>query len=317
LSRATRLSAVALTAVGVVVATLVASPAAAADSATAITTETATIETTPANETAATTETAPATTESAPATTQTAPATTESAPAPTVTPPATAATVTRIVTRARLTTRQHTVHPGQRARLTASVAYGAHAARVTRARVYLQYRRSGLWRTVTSRPLSGRGYATFVVKPARSTAYRLVFRSGYGRFTGSVSATRVVRRTPWPASALRARVVRAAAKQVGKPYVFGATGPRAFDCSGLTQYAFRKAGVRLAHQSTAQAHRGRWVSRTAARPGDLVVFYFRGYAYHVAVYAGGGYIYEASNPGRPIGKHRLWSSSVSFRRLIG
>jgi cell wall-associated NlpC family hydrolase len=73
----------------------------------------------------------------------------------------------------------------------------------------------------------------------------------------------------------------------------------------------------LAHLSTAQATRGRPVSRAAARPGDLVVFHAWGYAYHVAVYAGGGYVYEASNPGQPIGKHRLWSSSVTFRRLIG
>jgi peptidoglycan DL-endopeptidase CwlO len=285
LLRATRLSAVALAAVGVVAASLVvASPAAAVDTATSIPTATTTTKTT----TSATTTTTTATT-----------------------------AATRIVTRARLTTHQRTIHRGQRAWLTASATYGAHATRVTGVRVYLQYRTKGHWRTMASKPLSSRGYATFVVKPRWSTAYRMIFPAGHGRFTGSTSPTQVVRLTPWPASTLRARVVRAAARQVGKPYVFGAAGPRAFDCSGLTQYAFRQAGVHLAHQSTAQARRGRWVSRSAARPGDLVVFLSGGYAYHVAVYAGGGYIYEASNPGQPIGKHRLWSASVTFRRLVG
>jgi cell wall-associated NlpC family hydrolase len=280
LLRATRLSAVALTAVGVVAASLVAaSPAAASDTVTTPPTATTTTKTT------------------------------------TSTP--TTAAVTRIVTRARMTTRQRTIHRGQRAWLTASVTYGAHATRVTGIRVYLQHRTKGHWRTIASKPLSSRGYATFAVKPQWSTAYRVIFPSGHGRFTGSTSATQIVRLTPWPASALRAKVVRAAARQVGKPYVFGAAGPRAFDCSGLTQYAFRAAGVKLSHQSTSQASRGRRISRTAARAGDLVVFWSGGYAYHVAVYAGGGYVYEASNPGQPIGKHRLWSSSVSFRRLVG
>src|SRR4029079_19638491 len=98
--------------------------------------------------------------------------------------------------------------------------------------------------------------------------------------------------TPCRGAAWRAIVVREAARRVGKPYVFGSTGPRSFDCSGLTRYAFRQAGVKLAHQSTAQARRGRSVSRKRARPGDLFVFWSGGYAYHVAVYAGGGYIYE-------------------------
>ena len=78
-----------------------------------------------------------------------------------------------------------------------------------------------------------------------------------------------------------APVVAFARKQVGKPYRWGATGPRAYDCSGLTQAAYRKVGKRLPHQSGAQARRAYRISWAAAVPGDLVTA-----PGHVGIYAG-------------------------------
>ncbi len=86
--------------------------------------------------------------------------------------------------------------------------------------------------------------------------------------------------------------------QRGDPYRWGAAGPNAFDCSGLTQYAFAKAGKRLPHSSRMQSTMGRYVSKANLRPGDLVFFYRP--VGHVAMYIGNGKIVHASRAGQPV-----------------
>lgn len=83
--------------------------------------------------------------------------------------------------------------------------------------------------------------------------------------------------------------------QVGKPYIYGATGPNAFDCSGLTQAAWRAAGVSIPRTSEAQWHGLTRVS--TPRVGDLIVYRGGG---HVAVYVGHGKIVEAPSPGKTV-----------------
>ncbi|MET9493189.1 NlpC/P60 family protein [Streptomyces sp. NPDC006552] len=85
---------------------------------------------------------------------------------------------------------------------------------------------------------------------------------------------------------------------LGSPYVWGATGPHAFDCSGLTQAAYRAAGVSLPRTTYAQIDAGRRVSRSQLRPGDLVFFY-SGIS-HVGLYIGGGQMIHAPNPSAPV-----------------
>jgi cell wall-associated NlpC family hydrolase len=98
-----------------------------------------------------------------------------------------------------------------------------------------------------------------------------------------------------PVSGRAGAAVAAAAKQLGKPYVYGATGPSSFDCSGLTGYAWKQAGVSLPRTSQAQASAGRSVPVDQIQPGDLVIYY-SGMS-HVAIYAGGGQIIHAPKPG--------------------
>lgn len=83
--------------------------------------------------------------------------------------------------------------------------------------------------------------------------------------------------------------------QVGDSYVYGAAGPNAFDCSGLTMMAWAQAGVGLPHSSSAQYGVGRHVSSKELQPGDLVFYYSP--ISHVAMYIGNGLIVEAANPG--------------------
>jgi cell wall-associated NlpC family hydrolase len=99
-----------------------------------------------------------------------------------------------------------------------------------------------------------------------------------------------------PASSGRAALAVAAAQQVlGAPYVWGATGPHAFDCSGLMRYAYGRAGVALPRTSQEQRDAGRHVPLDQARPGDLVIY--RGDASHVAMYVGDGRVIHAPYPG--------------------
>ncbi len=83
--------------------------------------------------------------------------------------------------------------------------------------------------------------------------------------------------------------------QVGKSYVFGAAGPDAFDCSGLTMAAWASAGVSLPHSAAAQYGVTSRVDSGSLIPGDLVFFYSP--ISHVGMYVGGGMIVHASNPG--------------------
>lgn len=90
-----------------------------------------------------------------------------------------------------------------------------------------------------------------------------------------------------------------ARKQLGLPYSFGAAGPRAFDCSGLTIQAWKAAGVSIPRTSLAQSTGGgRPVNRSELRPGDLVFFFSP--VSHVALYAGDGMIIHAPRPGKSV-----------------
>ena len=104
---------------------------------------------------------------------------------------------------------------------------------------------------------------------------------------------------PAPAqTAAAGAAVTTALAQLGDQYVFGATGPDAFDCSGLTSYAYAAAGVTLPRSSRAQAAIGVPVSRAELQPGDLVFFYSP--ISHVGMYIGNGQMVHASVPGRPV-----------------
>lgn len=120
----------------------------------------------------------------------------------------------------------------------------------------------------------------------------------------------------YAAQARSYRIVAAARAQRGKPYRFGARGPGAFDCSGLTGYAYRTVRIALPRTANQQYHRARHISYAAARPGDLVFWVTGSHAYHVAVYAGGGQVWHAPRPGRRVQISRIWSwGEVHFGRI--
>ncbi|CAM5482445.1 C40 family peptidase OS=Streptomyces tendae OX=1932 GN=GUR47_17845 PE=3 SV=1 [Streptomyces tendae] len=83
--------------------------------------------------------------------------------------------------------------------------------------------------------------------------------------------------------------------QVGKAYVSGATGPSAYDCSGLVQAAFKQVGISLPRVSQAQSTAGTQVGLDNLQPGDILYWGGAGSAYHVGVYVGGGMFVGAQN----------------------
>ena len=97
-----------------------------------------------------------------------------------------------------------------------------------------------------------------------------------------------------PASGRAAAAVQYALAQVGDAYVYGAAGPNAFDCSGLTMMAWAQAGVALPHSSSAQFGSGPHVASGDLQPGDLVFYYSP--ISHVGIYIGNGMIVHAANP---------------------
>ncbi|WP_330459794.1 NlpC/P60 family protein [Streptomyces sp. NBC_00820] len=101
-----------------------------------------------------------------------------------------------------------------------------------------------------------------------------------------------------PASTEGTRAVSYAMSQVGKPYVWGAQGPRAYDCSGLTSQAWGHAGTPIPRTSQEQWARLRRVPLGELRPGDLVVYFPE--ATHVAMYVGDGKVVQAPRPGEDV-----------------
>lgn len=149
----------------------------------------------------------------------------------------------------------------------------SRAAQITVAEKVLAAQGPGAWPVCSQRAGLTRGGATPDVRADRSGP-----RAGLG--TGAA-----------------VRAVSFARSTLGKPYSFGGTGPGSYDCSGLTQAAWKAAGVAIPRTSQAQWASLAKVPASQVRPGDLVVY--DGSA-HIALYIGGGRIIEAPSPGKVV-----------------
>jgi cell wall-associated NlpC family hydrolase len=111
-------------------------------------------------------------------------------------------------------------------------------------------------------------------------------------------------------------IMSQAKKLKGKPYRWGGAGPTAFDCSGYVQYVYKKAGKKIGRTSGAQLS-GKSIPKSKKKPGDILIFLKGGRAYHSAIYAGDGKMWEAQRTGVPVGRHGIWSSGYVVRRPAG
>ena len=104
----------------------------------------------------------------------------------------------------------------------------------------------------------------------------------------------------------REAVAGLAKKQVGKRYVYGATGPSAFDCSGLAQYVYKKAAKKTLPRTTyGQVTKGKKVSLSHLKKGDLLFWGSASAPYHVGIYVGDGQYVHAATPSQVVRKQAI------------
>ncbi len=152
--------------------------------------------------------------------------------------------------------------------------------------------------------------SAIVAKVYRGTELTLMYCNGYNWYyvklsdgrTGFCSADYISLQKQ-DNSGLGEKIVASAKAMLGKPYVYGASGPNAFDCSGLTSYVYAANGISLPRSSAAQSGVGTTVSKAELIPGDLVFFATgsSGRVSHVGIYIGGGdIIHAATGQGRVV-----------------
>ncbi|QBJ98502.1 NlpC/P60 family protein [Rhodococcus sp. ABRD24] len=115
-------------------------------------------------------------------------------------------------------------------------------------------------------------------------------------FTAPSGGGSSIQATPVASSTGQA-AANAAQSKVGSPYVWGATGPNSFDCSGLVQWAYKQAGKSVPRTSYDQAASGTPVAKSNLQPGDVVAFYG---ADHVGIYIGNGSVVHAPTEGENV-----------------
>ncbi|RZU52947.1 cell wall-associated NlpC family hydrolase [Krasilnikovia cinnamomea] len=233
--------------------------------------------------------------------------------------PAVAATTTPVtdgaaqtVVTPRLTERvnKRTIKWGQAVSVTARVLDPRTGKAVTTGSVRLQAKRNGKWKTLAIHRLNSQGSATFRTTPSTTSWFRSQF-TGAGSYRSTT--TRAVRIT---VKASGSKILAEAKRHRGALYKFGASGPKRFDCSGYTQYVYRKAaGKKLPHRANDQQRYGKKINKSNKQIGDLIVFRSGSHGYHAGIYAGGGYIWDSPRSGKRVGKHKIWSKNYVVRRI--
>ncbi|MEU0378339.1 MULTISPECIES: C40 family peptidase [Streptomyces] len=128
--------------------------------------------------------------------------------------------------------------------------------------------------------------------------------TGTGTSPGSGTGTGTGTGTDGSYAAKAEKVLAFARAQIGKPYVWGASGPASYDCSGLTQAAWREAGVTLPRTTWDQVKVGTRVATSDLQPGDLVFFYDD--ISHVGIYKGDGMMIHAPKPGANVREESIY-----------
>ncbi len=132
---------------------------------------------------------------------------------------------------------------------------------------------------------------------------------GSGGTGSSGSATSPTTTTDSSYGTKAEKAIAFARAQIGKPYVWGATGPGSYDCSGLTQAAWKAAGVGLPRTTYDQVDAGTTVPVSQAQPGDLVFFYDD--VTHVGIYIGNGMMIHAPKPGTYVREESIFYDGES------
>jgi cell wall-associated NlpC family hydrolase len=153
----------------------------------------------------------------------------------------------------------------------------------------------------------GSGYAEFRHQGSLRWVYAAYLAEALGGGAGPSPGTSPIVAPAPVAGTTKGEIALAFGRaQLGEPYVFGATGPNRWDCSGLTQAAWRAAGVSIPRTTYTQVKVGQRVARSDLRLGDLVFFYGSRPS-HVGLYAGNGMVLNAPRPGKTVSYSKISS----------
>jgi cell wall-associated NlpC family hydrolase len=239
----------------------------------------------------------------------------DAAPAPAPTTPTAPAALPPATPVVRLAANASSVTVGQAIGFTAS-EHASGGAPVPGGHATLQVTTKHGWQNVVTHLLDSTGSTTFSFHPNFNHSYRALFTAATeadgSSYTAATTANVFVKAKPKDIGPL---IVAAAAKEKGHPYVFGAAGPKYFDCSGLVKYVYAQFGINLPHHANDMKHYGKAVSRANAVPGDLVFVFSGSYAHHVAIYAGHDMWWEAPHTGASVRLVKIWSNNIQFRHV--
>ena len=211
---------------------------------------------------------------------------------------ASVATTTPVQTNTAANVRQATTSVAQPAQQTATTAASANTQAAPAKTYYVQTNTAATTKQVST--ASTQSNTTYTAPAQNNTAAKPAQQQVQP--TQQASSQAATTQTAKPQASTQSNsstaqtVVSAAQSQIGKPYVWGATGPNAYDCSGLVQYAYSQAGKNVGRTTYQQAGAGQHISVSQAQAGDILMWG----DYHDAIYVGNNQYVHAPQPGQNV-----------------
>ena len=211
---------------------------------------------------------------------------------------ASVATTTPVQTNTAANVQQATTSVAQPAQQTATTAASANTQAAPAKTYYVQTNTAATTKQVST--ASTQSNTTYTAPAQNNTAAKPAQQQAQP--TQQASSQAATTQTAKPQASTQSNsstaqtVVSAAQSQIGKPYVWGATGPNAYDCSGLVQYAYSQAGKNVGRTTYQQAGAGQHISVSQAQPGDILMWG----DYHDAIYVGNNQYVHAPQPGQNV-----------------
>ena len=205
---------------------------------------------------------------------------------------ASVATTTPVQTNTAANVQQATTSVAQPAQQTATTAASANTQAAPAKTYYVQTNTAATTKQVST--ASTQSNTTYTAPAQNNTAAKPAQQQASSQ--AATTQTAKPQASTQSNSSTAQTVVSAAQSQIGKPYVWGATGPNAYDCSGLVQYAYSQAGKNVGRTTYQQAGAGQHISVSQAQPGDILMWG----DYHDAIYVGNNQYVHAPQPGQNV-----------------
>lgn len=205
---------------------------------------------------------------------------------------ASVATTTPVQTNTAANVQQATTSVAQPAQQTATTAASANTQAAPAKTYYVQTNTAATTKQVST--ASTQSNTTYTAPAQNNTAAKPAQQQASSQ--AATTQTAKPQASTQSNSSTAQTVVSAAQSQIGKPYVWGATGPNAYDCSGLVQYAYSQAGKNVGRTTYQQAGAGQHISVSQAQAGDILMWG----DYHDAIYVGNNQYVHAPQPGQNV-----------------